>query len=102
VIQELENYANSKRESLAKSGIKIGVRNAKIRPNLFKLNITLETNDNVADFTVWDKGPELPVEAEFDVLNVLSRKTTSSKYILPKQSQELIAAFDELTKLLAT
>jgi len=73
---------------------------AEIRPRLFKLNITAETKENVADFTVWDKGSKLPIEADVTVLNVPTLKTTFLKSIQPKQAQELIEAFDELIELL--
>ena len=100
MIQELENYVTEKREFLNEIGIKVIVKSAEIRPKLFKLYIAAETKENVADFTVWDKGSKLPIEADVIVLNVLTGKTTLWRSIQPKQAQELIDAFDELTELL--
>jgi beta-glucanase (GH16 family) len=100
MIQELENYVNAKKESLEKNGIKVGMKNAEIRPKFFKLNITLETHENVASFTVWDKGSKLSKEADVIVLNVPTGNTTVTKSLQPQQPQELIGAFDELTRYL--
>ncbi len=102
MIQEIENYVTGKMDFLEKNGIKVGIKNAEIRPKLFKLNITLETHENVASFTIWDKGSEIPKEAEVIVLYIPRGKTTVSKSIQAKQAQELIVAFDELIELLIT
>ena len=101
MIQELENYAQSKKEFLEQKGIKVGIKNSEIRPKLFKLSITLKAKENVADFTMWDKGSELPIEADVIVLNVPTGETTISKSIQVQEVQDLIKAFDELTNLLA-
>ena len=101
MIPELEKYVNSKKEFLEQNGVKvIVINNSEIVPKCFKMNVLFETNKNLATFTVWEKGSELPVEADIIVVNVPTRKTTISKTILPKQFQELVDAFEELTDFL--
>ena len=85
---------------MEKKGIKVGLYNSEIKPKKFKLTITMESNENVATFTVWDKGIELPITADVVVLNVPNHHRIVSKTIKPKQAKELIEAFEELTKLL--